>query len=60
MPKEKLLERGYCCGLGCQNCPYDPPHTEGVKKIKKVKKRLDTYQVLFVYLGIRNGKKILN
>ena len=36
MPREKLLERGYCCGLGCQNCPYDPPHTEGVKKIKTV------------------------
>jgi hypothetical protein len=39
MPKEKLLERGYCCGLGCQNCPYDPPHTEGVKKIKKSEKK---------------------
>jgi hypothetical protein len=39
MPREKLLERGYCCGLGCQNCPYDPPHTEGVKKIKKSEKK---------------------
>lgn len=18
-----LLQRGYCCGNGCQNCPYD-------------------------------------
>jgi hypothetical protein len=18
-----LLERGYCCGYGCKNCPYD-------------------------------------
>ena len=27
---------------------------------KKVKKRLDLYQVLCVYLGIRNEKKILN
>jgi len=21
--KEYLLERGYCCGNGCANCPYD-------------------------------------
>ena len=35
MSKEKLLSRGYCCGLGCKNCPYDPPHTEGVKKKSK-------------------------
>ena len=21
--KEYLLERGYCCGNGCVNCPYD-------------------------------------
>jgi hypothetical protein len=35
MSKEKLLARGYCCGLKCKNCPYDPPHTEGVKKVKK-------------------------
>lgn len=21
-----LLARGYCCGLGCRNCPYVPRH----------------------------------
>ena len=21
--KEFLLQRGYCCGNGCVNCPYD-------------------------------------
>lgn len=21
-----LLERGYCCGNGCRNCPYLPRH----------------------------------
>ena len=46
MSKEKLLARGYCCGLKCKNCPYDPPHTEGVKKVKK---RLDSYQFFTVY-----------
>ena len=21
--EEYLLQRGYCCGNGCKNCPYD-------------------------------------
>jgi hypothetical protein len=21
-----LLDRGYCCGNGCRNCPYEPRH----------------------------------
>jgi Family of unknown function (DUF5522) len=21
-----LLNRGYCCGNGCRNCPYEPRH----------------------------------
>ena len=29
LSKEYLLERGYCCGLGCLMCPYEPKHTEG-------------------------------
>ena len=29
MTREQLLLRGYCCGLGCVNCPYEPKHTEG-------------------------------
>ena len=35
LPRKELLARGYCCGLKCLNCPYSPPHQEGVKKIKK-------------------------
>jgi hypothetical protein len=23
LTREFLLERGYCCGNGCRNCPYD-------------------------------------
>ena len=23
LPASYLLERGYCCGNGCKNCPYD-------------------------------------
>ena len=22
-----LMKRGYCCGNGCRNCPYDDDHT---------------------------------
>ena len=28
-----------------------------IKKLKKVKKKLDLYSFLSLYLGIRNGKK---
>jgi hypothetical protein len=40
---EYLLERGYCCGNGCLNCPYDyknvpePKRTELLKKRKEVR-----------------------
>ena len=30
-----LLKRGYCCGNGCSQCPYDPPHTKGNIKPKE-------------------------
>jgi len=33
MSRDKLLARGYCCGLGCKNCPYDPSHTKGATKV---------------------------
>ena len=26
LSKEFLLNRGYCCGNGCLNCPYIPKH----------------------------------
>tara|TARA_R110000751_G_scaffold100738_1_gene194694 strand:+ start:27 stop:254 length:228 start_codon:yes stop_codon:yes gene_type:complete len=32
MTAEKLLERGYCCGLKCKNCPYLPRYKKGNKK----------------------------
>jgi len=28
---EKLLERGFCCGLKCKNCPYFPRYKKGNK-----------------------------
>lgn len=32
-----LLERGYCCGMGCLNCPYDHENVPEVKITKTVK-----------------------
>jgi hypothetical protein len=26
MTAEELKQRGYCCGLGCKECPYVPKH----------------------------------
>ena len=42
MTADELLERRICCGLGCQNCPYDPPHKKGNKTIRHLKKELDS------------------
>jgi hypothetical protein len=33
MSAKELLERGYCCGLNCKNCPYYPKHKTGNKTI---------------------------
>ena len=29
LSQEFLINRGYCCGLGCLMCPYEPKHIEG-------------------------------
>ena len=29
MTERFLINRGYCCGNGCQNCPYFPKATKG-------------------------------
>ena len=29
LSREFLIQRGYCCVLGCLICPYKPKHTEG-------------------------------
>jgi hypothetical protein len=35
LSREYLLSRGYCCGFGCLNCPYNPKHTKGSKEQSK-------------------------
>lgn len=29
-----LRERGYCCALGCKECPFIPKHQKGNTKLK--------------------------
>lgn len=37
--KEYLLERGYCCGNGCVNCPYDYKNVPEPKRTSLLEKR---------------------
>lgn len=40
-----LLERGFCCGKGCRNCPYDylnVPEPRRQLLLKKRKYRIET------------------
>jgi hypothetical protein len=34
MTEKYLRERGWCCGSGCLNCPYDPKATKGNTKLR--------------------------
>ena len=36
---EYLLNRGYCCGNGCLNCPYDYKNVTEPKRTALLKKR---------------------
>lgn len=38
---EYLLNRGYCCGNGCKNCPYDYKNVPEPKRTSLLKKRED-------------------
>jgi hypothetical protein len=36
-----LLSRGYCCGNGCKNCPFDYKNVPEPKRTLLLKKRAD-------------------
>lgn len=38
---EYLLNRGYCCGNGCRNCPYDYKNVPEPRRTQLLKKRED-------------------
>jgi hypothetical protein len=38
LTKEFLINRGFCCGNKCQNCPYVPKYIKGTTKIEELKK----------------------
>ena len=35
MTAEELKQRGYCCGMGCKECPYIPKHQFGNTVLSK-------------------------
>lgn len=35
LSKTFLINRGYCCGLGCQECPYEPKAIRGGSILSK-------------------------
>jgi len=35
LTSEYHKKRGYCCGNGCKECPYDPKAQRGNTKLKK-------------------------
>lgn len=42
LPIEFLVNRGFCCGSQCKNCPYNPRHTRGTMMLNaEVKKKLN-------------------
>jgi hypothetical protein len=44
LTREYLLARGYCCGNGCKNCPYDYKNVPEPKRSELIKKRADEKQ----------------
>jgi hypothetical protein len=34
-----LLKRGYCCGSGCLNCPYDYENVKGTRRTELLQQR---------------------
>lgn len=39
---EYLLQRGYCCGNGCKNCPYDYKAVPEPRRSLLLKQRNDS------------------
>ncbi len=41
------LERGQCCGNGCQHCPFDPKHKKGITNVQH--KYLSTQEDIVIF-----------
>lgn len=41
LTEKYLLERGYCCGNGCSNCPYNYKNVPEPKRTKLLQARED-------------------
>lgn len=40
LSQAELLAHGYCCSMGCQNCPYEPKHTYGSTRTVNKRERM--------------------
>jgi Family of unknown function (DUF5522) len=40
--EEYLLSRGYCCGNGCKNCPFDYKNVVEPRRTELLNKRIET------------------
>jgi hypothetical protein len=50
MTAEELKERGYCCGMGCQNCPYVPKHQYGNTVLSEIFMKESKFNQLYKLL----------
>ena len=41
LTEKYLLERGYCCGNGCLNCPYDYKQVPEPARTRMKQKRME-------------------
>ena len=58
LSREFLLERGYCCGLGCLMCPYHPKHEKSDMRYKPLHDSLTIKKSLISGLGVFACKAI--
>tara|TARA_B100001029_G_C15042667_1_gene444786 strand:+ start:1587 stop:1787 length:201 start_codon:yes stop_codon:yes gene_type:complete len=46
LSKLYLIKQGKCCGHGCFQCPYDPPHSGMTNKINiNIYKNLEEWEL---------------
>jgi len=58
LSKEFLIERGYCCRLGCVMCPYLPTHQGPKMKYKPLHTALTIKESTIQGLGVFASKAI--
>lgn len=47
MTAKELKQRGYCCGMGCKECPYTPKHQYGNTVLAETFEESKQFDVVF-------------